>query len=170
MEYVKVKKEEFDILRRDLAELRAASGRMMMRFRKLEKEMRLREMNENKDVIDDSVKNQLTAEDIQMLAEYYVCYMHLDEGHHNPYPVRDLLSRAIFLGGENVETMKRVYRCILQKKPFGCYVTGHPDGGDWKDDAFCLMPPYDENYWLRQIKKVEENMKARDRKFEPTEF
>lgn len=169
MEYVKVKKEEFDILRRDLAELRAASGRMMMSFRKLEKEMRLREMNENKDVIDDSVKNQLTTEDIQMRAEYYVCYMHLDVGHHNPYPVRDLLSEAILWFNEDEETMERVYRNILHKKPFGCYVTGRKNSS-WKDDAFCLMPPHDEKYWLEQIKKVVKKMKARDCKFEPTEF
>ena len=112
---------------------------------------------------------KLTTEDIQMRAEYYVCYMQLDEGHHNPYPVRDLLSTAIIWFDEDEETMERVYRYILHKKPFGCYVTGRKNSS-WKDDAFCLMPPHDEKYWLEQIKKVVKKMKARDCKFGPTEF
>ena len=91
--------------------------------------------------VKDAQNGTVPKSDIDIWAKCYCCHFMISNSHkendRSLYPVEEFITRAVGLDGIPISFAKKIYDYIMEKQPYGCYVSG-ASNDPWEEDYFVL--------------------------------
>lgn len=111
------------------------------------------------DALNGKIQRSVLEKDILAM----LCHMNLSNIHktydQSLYPVSELITRLLFAGvnhNRSEKMAKEIYDYVMDKEPYGCYISGYNDG-NWREDWFVIFPGFGEQFWLDELEKYQKN-------------